>query len=286
MMKHIQSAVILAFCLMAFSVQAAENSSHSLNIVSFNIRYNNPNDGEHAWPNRKSHVGSLLHFHDADIIGMQEVLAKQISDLEKLLPNYAWVGVGRNDGVSAGEFSPIFYKVDRFRLEESGTFWLSEDPQEIGTKSWDAALPRIATWAVFYDRLNDSQFLHLNTHFDHRGEVARVESAKLIIAQLPTLAPALPWVVTGDFNKGPGSEVHQTMTSQLLDSLEVSINPPHGPTGTFGGFTVDLDEVSDRIDYVFVKPGIVVHRYAALSDQLNGRYPSDHLPVLAEISLP
>jgi len=264
----------------------SSSAASSVNVLSFNIRYNNPDDGEHAWPNRKGMVASVVRFHAADLIGMQEVLRSQIDDLTVLLPNYSWYGVARNDGKNSGEFSPIFYRRDRFQLLDSGEFWLSQNPDQIGSKSWDAALPRIATWVKFRDRESKQEFIHLNTHFDHRGEVARARSAELILDRLKTLSGNMPVVVTGDFNVPPESEAYATMTSMLVDSKLESVSEPHGPEGTFGGFTVKVGDTGDRIDYVFVAEGTKVLRYAALSDQWDGRYPSDHLPVLAEIIWP
>jgi endonuclease/exonuclease/phosphatase family metal-dependent hydrolase len=264
----------------------SSSAASSVNVLSFNIRYNNPDDGEHAWPNRKGMVASVVRFHAADLVGMQEVLRSQIDDLTVLLPNYSWYGVGRNDGKNSGEFSPIFYRRDRFQLLDSGEFWLSENPDQIGSKSWDAALPRIATWVKFRDRESKQEFIHLNTHFDHRGEVARTRSAELILDQLKILSGNMPVVVTGDFNVPPESAAYVTMTSMLVDSKLESVSEPHGPEGTFGGFTVKVGDTGDRIDYVFVAEGTKVLRYAALSDQWDGRYPSDHLPVLAEIIWP
>lgn len=291
-MKTILPSLLLALLMFAQLGAAAEQGAvsssavGSVNVLSFNIRYNNPDDGEHAWPNRKGMVASVVRFHAADLIGMQEVLHSQIDDLTALLPNYSWYGVGRDDGKNAGEFSPIFYRRDRFQLMDSGEFWLSENPDQIASKSWDAALPRIATWVKFRDREADQEFIHLNTHFDHRGEVARTRSAELILDRLKTLSGNLPVVVTGDFNVPPVSEAYATMTSLLLDAKLESVSKPHGPEGTFGGFTVKVGDTGDRIDYVFVAQGTKVLRYAALSDQWDGRYPSDHLPVLAEIIWP
>lgn len=291
-MKTIFPLLLLTLIMFAQLGVAAEqgavssSAASSVNVLSFNIRYNNPDDGEHAWPNRKGMVASVVRFHAADLVGMQEVLRSQIDDLTVLLPNYSWYGVGRNDGKNSGEFSPIFYRRDRFQLLDSGEFWLSENPDQIGSKSWDAALPRIATWVKFRDRESKQEFIHLNTHFDHRGEVARARSAELILDRLKTLSGNMPAVVTGDFNVPPESEAYATMTSMLVDSKLESVSEPHGPEGTFGGFTVKVDDTGDRIDYVFVAEGTKVLRYAALSDQWDGRYPSDHLPVLAEIIWP
>ena len=291
-MKTILPSLLLTLIMFAQLGVAAEqgavssSAASSVNVLSFNIRYNNPDDGEHAWPNRKGMVASVVRFHAADLVGMQEVLRSQIDDLTVLLPNYSWYGVGRNDGKNSGEFSPIFYRRDRFQLLDSGEFWLSENPDQIGSKSWDAALPRIATWVKFRDRESKQEFIHLNTHFDHRGEVARTRSAELILDQLKILSGNMPVVVTGDFNVPPESAAYVTMTSMLVDSKLESVSEPHGPEGTFGGFTVKVDDTGDRIDYVFVAEGTKVLRYAALSDQWDGRYPSDHLPVLAEIIWP
>jgi len=291
-MKTILPSLLLTLIMFAQLGVAAEqgavssSAASSVNVLSFNIRYNNPDDGEHAWPNRKGMVASVVRFHAADLIGMQEVLRSQIDDLTVLLPNYSWYGVGRNDGKNSGEFSPIFYRRDRFQLLDSGEFWLSKNPDQIGSKSWDAALPRIATWVKFRDRESKQEFIHLNTHFDHRGEVARARSAELILDRLKTLSGNMPAVVTGDFNVPPESAAYVTMTSMLVDSKLESVSEPHGPEGTFGGFTVKVGDTGDRIDYVFVAEGTKVLRYAALSDQWDGRYPSDHLPVLAEIIWP
>ena len=262
---------------------AQDSVSSSLRVITFNIRYNNPNDGEHAWPNRKERVASLIRFHQADLIGMQEVLKNQINDLESLLPGYSWIGVGRDDGKDAGEFSPIFYRTDRFQLTDNGTFWLSETPDVIGSKSWDAAITRIANWAQFSDRNTSQTFLLLNTHFDHRGEQARSESAKLIVDHLQGLTAEYPIVVTGDFNVPPSSAAYATMLSYLKDSRLVSQIPAHGPEGTFAGFTVGSTANQDRIDYIFVDSSTSVLRQGTLTDQHNGNYPSDHLPVFAEL---
>ena len=264
----------------------ALNNQDALRIMTFNIRYNNPNDGEHAWPNRKERVASVIRFHGADIIGMQEVLKGQIEDLETLLPGYTWFGVGRDDGVDSGEFSPVFYRTERFELLESGTFWLSESPAVAGSKSWDAALTRIASWGKFRDRITDKTFLHLNTHFDHRGEQARTESAGLIVNTLDSLADGNAVIVTGDFNVNPSTDAYGVMTGALSDSRLTSLSEPHGPEATFAGFTVDLDESGDRIDYIFVDDSISVLSHGVISDQWNGHYPSDHLPVISEIVLP
>ena len=252
--------------------------------MSFNIRYNNPDDGEHAWPNRADRVASVIRFHEADVAGLQEALIGQIRDLEPRLPGYAWVGVGRDDGEESGEFSPIFYRTDRLELLGNDTFWLSETPDTPGSQSWDAALPRIVTWARFRDRQTDRTFYHFNTHFDHRGEQARLESARLITQRVDSLAGDAPTVVTGDFNVTPEAAPYAHLAEALTDAY-TAVDAPHGPPGTYSSFEVGGEE-GRRIDYVFTTNGVSVERFGTLTDQWDGDYPSDHLPVLAEVRLP
>lgn len=284
-MRALVLAVLLIFTA-ACSASSDEpaSSEASLNAMSFNIRFNNPDDGEHAWPNRADRVASMIRFHQADVAGLQEALIGQIRDLEQHLPGYAWVGVGRDDGEEAGEFSPIFYRTDRLELLDEGTFWLSETPDEPGSQSWDAALPRIVTWAFFRDRDTDTAFYHFNTHFDHRGEEARLESARLITDRLATMAEDTPTVVTGDFNATPDDPPYAHLSDALEDAY-TAVETPHGPPGTYSSFEVGGEE-GRRIDYIFSTNGVSVERFGTLTDQWNGHYPSDHLPVLAEVRWP
>lgn len=159
----------------------------SISVMSYNIRYNNPADGINNWDNRRSLVVSTIRFHEADIIGLQEAMRNQLDNLSDDMPEYAWFGVCRNDGTMDpkpdGEFSAILYRKDRFELLEGNTFWLSEHPDVVGVKGWDAALPRIVTWVKLKDKQSKTGYF-FNTHFDHMGESARVESAKLLLQNL------------------------------------------------------------------------------------------------------
>jgi len=259
--------------------------SQPMNIVSFNIRYNTPNDGENAWPNRIEMATGLLKFHEADIFGLQEALHGQILDVKNKMPGYEWFGVGRDDGKKGGEFSPIFYKKSKFELLDHGTFWLSETPEKPST-GWDAALNRIVTWGIFKSKETGKEFMVFNTHFDHVGVEARKNSATLIREKIQKMVPAnTPAILTGDFNLTPDQEPIKMLKDYLGDSREVTKEPPYGPVGTYNGFDINADLSSRRIDYIFVKGDIEVLKYAALSEIKDNRFPSDHLPIIAKVRL-
>lgn len=265
------------------------SNSNSLRMMTYNIRFDNPADGVHAWPNRKELVASVIRFHKADIIGVQEALEYQIQDLMDLLPGYDWVGVGRNED-GGGEFSAILYRSSVVAVKAAQTFWLSESPDEPGSKSWDSSLPRIATWAHFVTSSDGRELFVLNTHFDHRGEQARLESARLLKEQVSKLANGLPVIVMGDLNatseQPPLVLLSDTPLSDgrsLRDGFVHSIVPHHGPASTWTGFTkIAADR---RIDYIFASEDLPIHYHAILTDKLEDRYPSDHLPVLVEVEL-
>jgi endonuclease/exonuclease/phosphatase family metal-dependent hydrolase len=267
--------------------------STTLRVLSFNIRYNNPKDGPNAWPQRKEMVASMLRFHNLDLIGLQEARKEQVDDLAQRLPQFAYLGVGRDDGHEAGEYVLILYRPDRFELLDQATFWLSEMPDQPG-KGWDAHNPRIATWAKFRDKQTGQSFFHFNTHFDNWGEHARAESAHLLLSRIEAIAGPTPVVVTGDFNCtedsypyrlliGAGSSERENTPPPLQDARYQSHYPHHGPTQTtnddFAG------TLRDKIDYIFIKNQVQVHQHGILPDHWDGRYPSDHLPVLAELEL-
>lgn len=266
-------------------------SSLPIRVISYNIRYDNPGDSLNAWVHRKEMVTGLLKFHRADLVGIQEGLQHQVQFLAEALPGFGWCGVGRDDGKQAGEFSAIFYRQSRFKLLRDSTFWLSPTPAEISV-GWDAAMERICTWAQFKDKVSGQLFFVFNTHFDHRGEKAREESARLLLKQIQRLARTAPVVLTGDFNTPENSVPYRILTGKqasikegaaLLDAYFLAANAHHGALKTFSGFMVKEGLAGERIDYVFVKGAIEVTHHGILTDSRNDRYPSDHLPVLAEV---
>ena len=277
--------IVLFFLVIAF----VSSKAQPLNVITFNIRYNTPNDSLNAWPFRKDKAASQILFHEAHIVGVQEALYGQITDLLERMPRYKYVGVGRDDGKQKGEFSAILYDTTRLQLIQSQTFWLSEQPAVAGSKSWDAAYTRIVTWAKFKDRLTRKTFFSFNTHFDHIGKVARRESAKLLLQKIKAIAGASTIIVTGDFNSIPSDEPIQVITNvteplHLTDTKSLSQQPHYGPTGTFNAFG-PKEINNDPIDYIFIRKGIRVLKHATLSQSWEGRFSSDHFPVFARLLL-
>jgi len=268
----------------------ARYAAAAIRVMTFNIRMNSPSDGPNAWPLRKELAAGTIAFQQAHIAGLQEVLLSQLEDLRGLLPGYDWVGVGRDDGKEAGEFNPIFFLRDRFRLLESSTFWLSEHPGRPGLKGWDAACARVVTWARLKDLWTGATLVAFNTHFDHVGETARRESAALVLAEMRRIAAGAPVVLTGDFNCTRDDPAYRTLVgpaendSFLRDTRDVSALAPYGPSFSFNGFKADV-QGRWPIDHIFVGRGVAVLRAGVLPGTWEGRFVSDHNPVLAEIRL-
>jgi endonuclease/exonuclease/phosphatase family metal-dependent hydrolase len=292
-MRRFQSAVL--FCLLPaiLSCTRGNLSDQKIRVMTFNIRLNTASDSLNAWPLRKDMAASMIRFHRADIAGLQEALHEQVLDLAARLPEYSWFGIGRDDGMEAGEYMAVFFLKDRLEAVRHSTFWLSENP-DIPGKGWDAACNRVVTWGEFRDRKTGSRFFHFNTHFDHMGETARLESAKLLLEKMKRIAGESDAVVTGDFNSTPDSAPYEILTSgpegtnglRLRDAKSVSLHPHHGPTGTFTAFKLPDSRVKGSpIDFIFVSGGIHVFNHGTLSDSFDGSLPSDHFPVLAEIAL-
>lgn len=272
--------VIVALLLMVMGFQVQAQKNQAINVITYNIRYATEKDGAHAWSKRKDNVKALVNFHDTDILCTQEALAEQY---DFLLENsdFEAVGAGRDDGKRKGEFSPIYYNKHRFTKKDGGVFWLSQTP-DVPSKGWDAQFNRVCTWVRLYDKLNKKEFLVFNTHYDHVGVQARIESAKLIKQKIQEIAPKLPVIYTGDLNVTPETDAIATIKSFLSDSKEVSIEPPYGPEGTFNGFDFN-SPLKNRIDYIFVNKGFNVRKYAVLTDSKDQKYFSDHMPVFAKL---
>ncbi|MDR0814739.1 MAG: endonuclease/exonuclease/phosphatase family protein [Bacteroidales bacterium] len=271
---------VTALCLLAFQASAQKKSD--IRVASYNVRYQNDGDGVNRWENRKNDLKALILFHDFDIFGTQEGMKPQLDFICKE-SGYAYTGNGRNDGKDAGEHSAIIYKTDRFKVLESGDFWLREDPGTPGL-GWDATCcNRICSWAKFKDAHTKKEFYFFNVHFDHQGVLAREESGKLMVRKIKEIAKDATVICTGDFNSTPDAVQIATMQTILSDSYKVTKTPPYGPVGTFNSFKFDAP-FEQRIDYIFVSKQIIVNKYGVLTDATQDhRYPSDHLPVMADI---
>lgn len=280
---------ILALVAAATASLGAPPPKHScepLRVMSYNIRLDLESDGANRWSARRDQLIGQVQLVRPAILGLQEVVAGQKSDLEGALPGYTFLGVSRDDGKSAGEFSNLAIDRELFEVKASGTFWLSPTPA-VPSKGWDAAYPRVATWAHLVRRSDGRLFLALNTHLDHQGQQARLEAARQIVRWLQANRSGGEVVlITGDLNAEPGSPPLAELTSQatgLRDAKAMSKSPPLGPEGTFNNF-VALPAASRRIDYILVDPTIEVERYAVLAwHGDDGRVASDHFPVVADL---
>lgn len=282
-MKIIYS-LFAAFAMLigvACAPAAAFERGEPMNVASFNLRYDNPQDGPNAWPARKEMVKALIRHHEFDIVGTQEGLAGQVADLAAM-EEFDHVGVGRDDGKQAGEHSAIFFRKSRFALLDKGDFWLSETPDR-PSLGWDATCcHRIVSWARLRERASGRVLYVFSAHFDHEGVVARRASSELLLRKIAEISRGEPAICTGDFNSTPDTPQMRAMATTMRDAYQVSRTPPYGPVGTYNGFRLDAP-MRDRIDYIYVDRHFEVLKYAALGDSLRGRYPSDHHPVVARI---
>ena len=266
-------------------------AAEPIRVMSFNIRYGTANDGVNRWENRRTALIETVTRFNPDLLGTQETLAFQRDYFLEQLSGFQTVAAGRDDGKEAGEMAALYYRKDRFELLGSGHFWLSETPDQVGSKGWDAALPRIATWVKLQDRKSPdvSPILFLNTHFDHKGRNARAESASLIRAKLQEIGAECRWIVTGDFNADPKDVTYANLFAQrdtssrlLSDTLRVVQPTPQSNEGTFSGF--DAKQTGGpRIDWIGCSDHFIVQAAEIVHDAVDGRTPSDHFPVTSVI---
>lgn len=303
-MRLVILLIIAGVCL------ASPGQGQQLKIASYNIRYENSNDAKegNGWQQRLPVICNLVQYHDFDIWGAQEVLHGQLGDLLGCLSDYTYVGVGRDDGKTKGEYAPIFWKKDKFELLDSGHFWLAEDPT-YPNKGWDAALPRICTWGRFKEKEGGKRFWFFNLHMDHRGVVAREKSAALVLEKIRAMTQSEPVILTGDFNVDQTHANYSVIQSSgiLVDAYETALLR-YAPTGTFNNFDINL-KTNSRIDHIFLSPELRVDRYGLLTDfyfspvdapadsvksanfpdevsliKHRARLPSDHNPVVVTVT--
>ncbi|HUS00327.1 MAG TPA: endonuclease/exonuclease/phosphatase family protein [Chitinophagaceae bacterium] len=273
----------LFFIATIFCIQVTY--AQQLTIGTYNLRYDNPGDSGNLWINRAPVVASLIRFHDFDIFGTQEGYKNQLDDIINALPQYSYYGVGRNDGKDAGEHSAIFYKKDDFKLLNKGDFWLSQTPGKPGL-GWDATCcNRICSWVYLQHKKSGKKFYFFNAHYDHQGVQARRESSKLILQKIKEIAGNKPVIFTGDLNGSHNSEPYQTIAnSGILKDSYKQVKYPYANSASHNGFGKTNDS-TNIIDHIFITKHFTASKWGLLTDTYHGKYPSDHFPVLAEITL-
>lgn len=268
-------------------VVAAESSTPALRVMSFNIRYGTASDGENSWPLRRDLVVRTIGAFKPDLLGVQEALTFQCEFLQQHLPDFAFHGVGRDDGRQAGEYCGIFYRKDRFELVDAGHFWLSETPSTPGSVSWDSSLTRMLSWVVLRDRrAGGRELVYANTHFDHRGRQARLESARLIRRRAAEVLPEMPAILTGDFNTTEDGEPYAALVrgdtgdrTRLIDAYRTVHAERRADEASFNGWK--LVEEGSRIDWILHSDHLTAVEAAIDRTNDAGRFPSDHYPVEA-----
>ncbi|HEY0922877.1 endonuclease/exonuclease/phosphatase family protein [Rheinheimera pacifica] len=273
---------VLLFSIFTGCSMLVKVSATSLVVESFNIRYDNPDDAINAWPNRQHLIYAHLKTLQPDVLGLQEVLHHQLSWLNEQLPDYSYIGVGREDGVIAGEFVPLFYNKNTITKLDGGNFWLSETPDVAGSIGWQAQLPRVASWGHF--EKDGSDFFVFNVHFSHVSDLARQKSAEFLLTHIPAIAGNKPVILLGDFNMLNNSAAYKTLTSsRLLPLTDTATVANAEDVGTYNGFTAGD---SSRIDYIFISNGLKSHDYRTYQLGVAGVYISDHFPISTVITLP
>ena len=277
----------IAITLAGTSCSSVKEQTSEIKWATFNIRLDTPYDSLNNWEYRKDSVASFILNQDLDIVGMQEVLHNQLVDLKTRLPEYAEIGVGREDGKTKGEYAPIFFKKDRFEVLDNNTFWLSQYPDSIGFIGWDGACTRIATWAKMKDKQNGKIFMAINTHFDHVGTEARRKGALLIIEKIKEIVGDQPTVLTGDFNVNDSSEAYNTLTTNsfVLKDAHKEAQTKEGVDYTFHNFGRIEPSSCEKIDFIFITPNIKVsNSYIPEEAKQEGKFLSDHNPEVVQIS--
>ena len=273
--------IIFAFVIVVIGFLSVK-AQHMI-VGSYNLRYANTNDIGNLWHDRAPVIASLIRFHGFDIIGTQEGLKDQLDDLSKMLPEFECYGIGRDDGIAAGEHSAIFFNKNKFSLVDKGDFWLSETPEK-PSKGWDAAINRICTWVKLVGKSSGKSFYVFNAHYDHKGVLAREESSKLVLKKIQDIAGDIPAMFMGDLNGDHSSGWYKLIASSghLRDAYD---RAPirYANNGSFNGFG-NIIEQRNIIDHVFLSSAFNVIRHGILTDTYMGKYPSDHFPVLVEVS--
>jgi endonuclease/exonuclease/phosphatase family metal-dependent hydrolase len=261
-------------------------ANSELRVMTFNIRNSRANDGPNGWQHRREMVAALIRAQRADVVGIQEAFPEQVADLRGALPEYGGIGVGRDDGGAEGEHCLILYRTDRLHVKASGTFWFSDTPETPGTTHWGNRVVRICTWARFIDGQTQAAFSLYNLHIDHESQTARERSLQLLLERLRQRKDADPILVTGDFNAGednPVLDILRGATDPVLKDTFRVAHPDEKVVSTYHDFHGGTENA--KIDYIFASPEFSVIGSDILRDSQDGRFPSDHYPVTAQLTL-
>lgn len=272
--------VLLSFLLLVLTTSAHANNA--VTVMSYNVRCGSCESPENInyWKKRKYFVAHLIKTHNPDIIGLQEAELNQVEDLVEMLDDYSWIGVGRDDGRDKGETTAILFRTGRFSLQSQKTLWLSQTPQQ-PSRGWDATYRRTLTIAQLLDSVNKQVLAVFNTHFDNEGEMARQESAKLLLTEIAKVDAQSPVFVTGDFNTKSDSKTYEILTGVLVDTEKASSTAAVGGNKTFNGFGENT-EPDNKIDFIFANKLPKVNSHAVITTTYNRIYPSDHFPVIIQ----
>ena len=270
--------LLLAACL-SLPAPAAEEA-RPLKLISYNMRNSGGGDGPNDWEHRRHATRQMIRQEAPDVFGVQEALADQLQYLDEECPQYARVGVGRDDGDKAGETMAIYYLRDRFDLLDSGTLWLSETPDR-PSRGWDGACNRTMTWAELRDRTSGKTFFYFNTHLDHKGKTARAEGVKLVVAQIAAIAGKAPAILGGDFNTPTDTPIFLPLTKTMKSARDKA--PETDREGTFNGFGSAPDTIV--IDHLYFRGKLKCLRFATLTGDYGAPYISDHYPISMTFSL-
>jgi len=277
--------ILAAACLLA----GIAHGSEPLRVLTFNLRYINTGDtGDRAWTARRDQAAEVITKDKPDLIGIQEGLRPMLDDIAARVPGYVEIGGGRDDGLAKGEYSALLVKADRFTIQESGTFWLSDTPTVAGSTTWGNKVVRVCTWARLYDRKNQRAFHFFNTHLDHQAPLARQKGTELIVSRMAACGTDTPLIFTGDLNARPEDPLHALISSGPCGMTDVwaHLHPGAKPeeSGTAHSFTGKID--GSRIDYIYASKAFTPIDVEVLRGNIDGVYPSDHYPVRATLAFP
>jgi len=274
--------IILSYLLV---ILTASSFAQKMNVASFNLRMDTKKDTGNLWVDRAPLASALIQFHDFDVFGTQEGFLNQLEDISNALPQFDRYGAGRDDGKSKGEHAAIFFKKNLFKLIDKGDFWLSETPDK-PSLGWDATCcKRICSWVYLEHKQSKKRFYFFNAHYDHQGVIARNESSNLILKKIKEIAKGKPVILSGDFNGGHNSDWYLSLANSgvLKDSYKL-VQQPYAFSGSFNSFGRALPG-KEIIDHIFVSKDFDVNRWGILTDSFNGKFPSDHFPILIEVNL-